>query len=293
MDIDFKRNIIALMQLKGVGRQKIKSLVQMINQPQGLSFPEMVEFGQTLRLISAEINEDALNAALDHADKVLKSGEEHQIKCVSYLDKSFPSSLNFIDAPVLLFYQGNLELLNHPKRAAVIGSRTPTKNGAEFSFDAGRLLAEEDFIVISGLAAGCDYYGHTGCLSAGGRTVAFLPSGLANVYPSENKPLAEKILKNDGCLVSEYTHWETIQPYKFIERDRLQSGSSLFIVVSSFSPGSGTIHTLGYGKKYHKEIFSIPVIFQESQNGFNELSKKKINFTIQEINELRSLIANY
>lgn len=291
--IELKRLIIALMQLKGVGRQKIKILLEMINQPLDLSFKEVVEFGQTFHIISPDIDFDTLNKTIDYADQVIQSSANHGINCVSYLDENFPDCLNFPDYPVLLFYQGCLEILNHPQRAAVIGSRTPTQQGADFSFQAGRMLAEEHFVVISGLATGCDYYGHLGCLSAGGKTVAFLPSGLLKIYPPENMNLAERIILNDGCLLSEYSHWESIQPYKFIERDRLQSGSSQFVIVSNFSPKSGTNHTLNFAQKYGRKIFSSPVIFDESKNGFEELDKRKISFEIHDDIELRNLIKNF
>jgi len=291
--IDFNRNIIALLQLKGVGRQKIKMLMQMINQPQSLSFKELVEIGQMFHFISPAIDLKAQNNSIAYANKVIETSIKHKIELVSYFNDNYPASLDFKDSPVMLYYHGNLELLNHNKRAAVIGSRIPTSAGAEFSFESGKFLADENFVVISGLATGCDYYGHLGCLSAGGKTVAFLPAGLINIYPIENKPLAEKILANDGCILSEYAPFENPQPYKFVERDRLQSGSSIFVIVSSFSPGSGTIHTLNFAKKYNKKIFSIPTIFNESKDAFSELNQKEILFEIHQKSKLHNLITKY
>ncbi|WP_148604339.1 DNA-processing protein DprA [Acetobacterium tundrae] len=291
--IDFNRNIIALLQLKGVGRQKIKMLMQMINQPQCLSFKELIEIGQMFHLISPDIDLKAQNNSIAYANKVIETSAKYKIKLVSSFDENFPASLDFKDSPVMLYYQGNLELLNHNRRAAVIGSRNPTPAGAEFSFESGKFLATENFVVISGLATGCDYYGHLGCLSTGGKTIAFLPAGLINIYPIENKPLAEKILVNDGCILSEYTPFENPQPYRFIERDRLQSASSMFVIVSTFSCGSGTIHTLNFAKQYNKKIFSIPAIFDESKDAFNKLNQKKILFEIYEKDKLHNLITNY
>lgn len=290
--IDSRRLIIALMQLKGVGRQKIKLLLEMINQPLDLSFKEVIDFGQTFHIITPDIDLDTLNQAVDYADQLLDSSNKHGISCISYLDDDFPICFDFPDYPVLLFYQGCLEIMNHPRRAAVIGSRNANQNGADFSYQSGNFLAAEDFVVISGLATGCDYYGHLGCLSAGGKTAAFLPSGLSKIYPLENLNLAENILANDGCLLSEYSHRESIHPYKFIERDRLQSGTSQFVIVSNFSPKSGTIHTLNYANKYNRRILSSRVIFEESKNGFDELEKRNISFEIHDDVELHHLIKN-
>ena len=148
-------------------------------------------------------------------------------------------------------------------------------SGADFAFQAGKMLAENNFVVISGLAVGADSSGHAGALKAGGKTVAFLPSGLVQLYPASNRHLAEKICDQGGCLVSEYHHHESVLPYKFIERDRLQSASSQFVIVSNFSPGSGTIHTLDYANRYQKPIYSIPVIHEESRAGFEFISKRQ------------------
>lgn len=286
--------MIGLQQLKGVGRQKVKLLMELLSEPHRLTCQEIIEFGQAFHIISSQINRDEIDNAMDYADKIIHGCESLSIKIISYLDQGFPDCLHsFNDHPVLLFYKGNLEALNHPKRAAVVGSRNPTAFGADFAFQAGKILAENNFVVISGLATGSDTSGHRGCLSVGGKTVAFLPSGLSQIYPSANRNLADTILSHDGCLISEYNQLETVQPYKFIERDRLQSGTSLFVIVSNFSSGSGTIHTLGFADKYNRPIYSIPLIYQESKEGFEALTNKKISFQILDNPDLKKVIENY
>lgn len=285
--------IVGLLQLKGVGRQKTKLLLEMITAPESLNIKELVEIGQTFHIISRQINQGEIDAAMDYAKQLVDECEMLKIRCKSNYDEDFPECLKFSDYPVLVYYRGDLEVLNHPKRAAVVGSRTPSELGSDFAFQAGKILAENNFVVISGLAVGADCAGHSGCLDAGGRTVAFLPSGLNQVYPATNRRLAEKIVDQGGCLISEYHHRDMVQPFKFIERDRLQSGSSQLVIVSNFSPDSGTIHTLDYANKYNRPIYSIPIIFEESRDGFNRLSQKGIHFQIIENIELTQLIKNY
>jgi DNA processing protein len=285
--------IIGLLQLKGVGRQKVKLLLDLITAPESLDLKEIVEIGQTFHIISNQIGQTELDTSIDDTKRLIAECDELGIHYKSYLAEGFPACLSFGDSPVLLYYLGNLDVLNHPKRAAVIGSRLPSRLGSDFAFQAGKLLAENNFVVISGLAVGSDANGHSGCLAGGGKTVAFLPSGLAPVYPAANRGLAEKICDQGGCLVSEYSHRETVQPYKFIERDRLQSGTSQFVIVSNFAPGSGTIHTLDYANQYNKPIYSIPVIYEESRDGFSHLDQKQINYQIIDNAELSHVIENY
>ena len=66
------------------------------------------------------------------------------------------------------------------------------------------LFAKENYSIISGLAMGCDTYAHKGCLDANGMTVGVLSSGLDIIYPIQNRELAERIIENNGCLLSDY-----------------------------------------------------------------------------------------
>jgi len=292
-NINLNRNLIALLQLDGIGRKKAKTILEQIQQPENLTFGEMLEVGKELNLISTTMGTEPLKKATAAADTIIEINDKNDIKMLSCFDEKYPDSLVFEDSPLMLYYQGNLKLLKSENRVAVIGSRKASLKGMKFARNTGEFLADQDFVVISGLAVGCDSAGHLGCLKAGGKTVAFLPSGLLNVYPSENAGLAKKILDNDGCLLSEYSHQETIVPYKFIERDRLQAGSCNFLIVSEFSSKSGTIHTLNFAKKYHKKIFTTQMIYEQSIKGFQELNNRKISYEVLEEQTLRNLIKKY
>lgn len=291
--INLHRNIIALLHLDGMGRKKVKTVFKHIHQPENLTLSEVIEVGKEFNLMPKTIDRAALKKASATADFIIEINVKNHIKMLSCFDKSYPAALVFEDSPVLLYYQGDLKLLKSEHRVAVIGSRKPSSRGLEFAENTGEFLAEQDFVVISGLAAGCDAGGHRGCLKGGGKTVAFLPSGLLTVYPSENAGLAMKILDHGGCILSEYTHQETIVPYKFIERDRLQAASCDFLIVSDFSPKSGTIHTLNFAMKYHKKILTTQRIFEQSIKGFQELQKRNIPYEVLEEKTLRNLIKNY
>jgi len=292
-NINLNRNLIALLQLGGIGRKKVKILIEHVQQPDHLTFGEMTQALRALNLIPETIGIDALKKAGTAADFIIEFNVKNHIKMLSCFDESYPNTMVFEDSPLILYYQGNIKLLDSENRVAVIGSRNASREGLELAKDIGRFLAEQDFLVISGLATGCDAAGHLGCLQGGGKTLAFLPSGLLNIYPTENMGLAKKILDNDGCLISEYTHQETIAPYKFIERDRLQAGSCNFLIVSEFSSKSGTIHTLNFAKHYNKKILTTPAIYEQSLKGFQELNNRNISYEVLEDETLRNLIKNY
>lgn len=100
----------------------------------------------------------------------------------SILDDCYPWDLSEIyDAPVLLFYKGNLDLLKFPK-VAVVGSRSCSSQGAKSVQKIIQGL-ENELIVVSGLAKGIDTAAHMAALQNGGRTIAVIGTGLDVFYP--------------------------------------------------------------------------------------------------------------
>ena len=112
--------------------------------------------------------------------------------------------------------------MKEKNKLAIIGSRDASDYAKSISKKIGNVANENNVVVVSGLAKGCDEYAHKGSLNNGG-TIAILPSGLKNIYPSTNKALAKDIIDNGGCLVTEYFYEVAATKYNFVARDRLQS----------------------------------------------------------------------
>ena len=110
------------------------------------------------------------------------------------------------DLPAVLYYQGNVELLENQgliSAIAIVGTRSPSEYGRRWTRKLSAALAEAGFLVVSGLAAGIDTEAHESCLQAGGRTIAVMGTGLDVIYPAANRGLAKRIA-NHGLLLSEY-----------------------------------------------------------------------------------------
>ncbi len=154
-------------------------------------------------------------------------------------DAAYPAPLAEISHPPLALYsKGTLEgdgLIP----LAIVGTRRATPQGKDAAKGFARKLAENDFAIVSGLAFGIDCAAHEGCLEGGGDTIAVLANGLDSVYPSTNAPLAERILKNGGMLISEYPPGSPPLPYRFLERNRIVSGLSKGILVIECPAKSG------------------------------------------------------
>ncbi len=243
----------------------------------------------------------------------LISSDNYEEGIISVYDESFPvinkKVKNKGDKPYLLFYKGNLELLDDlNNNIAVIGLIDPDKNIVKRESDVVEKLIDNDLVIVSGLAAGCDSIAHKLCLEMGGKTIAVLPSQLNKIYPAENKKLAEDIVQKGGLLISEYykepkTKFEAVN--RFIQRDRLQAMfSKAIILVASYRKGegdSGSRHAMDAARKYEIDRYVIYNNKTDENNSMFALNKdllldKKINsvkvLKSSSINEIKSLKNN-
>ena len=203
-----------------------------------------------------EYSEDEIESAISKATTILENCNNLNINISSFLDDDYPLRLRKIDdPPVLLYYKGNISIINHFKTVAIIGTREPTDFGYRIAVRMGETLTNAGFISISGLALGCDTGGHTGSVDKHGLTVAILANGLDDIYPKANVVLAERILSEGGCIISEYPPYAELQRGYFVDRDRLQAALSDAIFVVETGIEGGTMHTVHFAQKYEKTVY--------------------------------------
>ena len=122
---------------------------------------------------------------------------------------------------------------------------------------------------------GIDKYAHLGSLKSKlGKTIAVVGTGIssAEVYPKENMRVFERILENDGTIISEFQLGTKIERYNFPLRNRIISGLSKKIVVVEAGPKSGSLITVNYGLEQGKDIYAVPGnIFSKNSKGTNKL----------------------
>lgn len=130
---------------------------------------------------------------------------KHEIIEIDKTSELFPRSLIEIgdDCPEKLYLMGNVELLKAEKSVAIIGARAADRNGCSKAYSLAVDFTKKGYVVVSGLALGCDSSAHRGCLDAMGKTIAIVGSGLDIVHPQENVPLQERILQRQGLVLSE------------------------------------------------------------------------------------------
>ena len=188
-------------------------------------------------------------------DDVLKKSFE-EFPSFSILDEIYPWDLSEIyNPPALLFYQGNIDLLELPK-VAVVGSRDSSKLGNQ---SVQKIIKElnNELIIVSGLARGIDTAAHMAALQNGGRTIAVIGTGLDVFYPKANKKLQSYIGKNH-LVLSEYGPGEQPLKFHFPERNRIIAGLCRGVIVAEAKMRSGSLITCERAMEEGRDVFAIP-----------------------------------
>ena len=192
-------------------------------------------------------------------EKIRKICEEKSINIFYHSYENYPKSLMSIkESPYVIFVKGTLPIDKELEKAfAIVGTRKASQEGINFAKDIGTYLAKNDIYNISGLALGIDTVGHETCLH---RTGAILGQGLdLEIYPRENINLAEKILVNNGFLLSELIPKQELSMFSLIKRDRLQSALTSGIIIAESGIKGGTVNTFKYAKEQKKKIFTADI----------------------------------
>ena len=195
-----------------------------------------------------------------------------QIITINKNDELFPESFRAIgeECPERIYVMGDLDLLKSEHMVAIIGSRKATRAGNSKAYELGLNYAKKGYVVVSGLAIGCDAAAHRGCMAGDGGTIAIVATGLDKVHPYENIPLQEKILRNGGLILSEQPLGIKANPTRLVARNRLQAALSEEVVVAECHVHSGTMHTVRFAQKYGKIIKAAKFPYNKEENSGNK-----------------------
>ena len=188
-------------------------------------------------------------------------------------DPQFPRRLRRIGAecPEVIYCRGNLDLLNQHERVAIIGARAADAEGCGAAYRLGQLWARNGYVVVSGLALGCDTAAHRGCLDEGGKTIAIVASGLDICQPKENKALEQEIIDKGGLILSEHPLGVKANPTRLVARNRLQAALSNIVILAQSPIKGGSMHTINFARRYGKRIQAVKFYHESEINGGNFL----------------------
>lgn len=176
---------------------------------------------------------------------------------------------NIENPPETLYAMGNISLLNKPA-IAIVGTRKPTNDGKKSANKIANFYAKKGYVIVSGLAFGVDTIAMTNAVSINAPVIGVLPSPVDNVMPKKNRPLAEKIIKKGGLLISEYFEGDRVFKSQYVERNRIISGIAYQTIIVETSADGGTMHTVKFAKSQKR-----PIVVADLPVEGNQMLKKE------------------
>jgi DNA processing protein len=215
-------------------------------RPGGATWPEItadvLERGSAVDLwtehSSAVLFSDGTDDPLAIADQDVRDWTADGTRMLTILDEQYPERLRGIhQAPPVLFVRGSVHATD--RAVSIVGSRAASRGGLEFADRIARAMVDLDISVAAGLALGIDAAAHRATLSADGRTVAFLGTGIRRKYPKGNQELQDEIAAK-GLVVSQFWPDAPPQKHNFLMRNAVMSGYGIATIVVEAGEFSGS-----------------------------------------------------
>lgn len=219
-----------------------------------------------------------LDEPLHRAEIELQWDLENGVMPLCMNDENYPQRLRQCDdAPLMLFYKGNINL-NKRRVICVVGTRRNTIYGEDLIRRFMRELRQlcPQLLVVSGLAYGVDIIAHRQALQNGYPTVGVLAHGIDYLYPARHKQTTDEMVKKGG-LLTEFLTQTNADKVNFVRRNRIVAGiSDACVVVESAAHGGGLI-TASLARTYNREVFAFPGnVGSQYSEGCNNLIRDNV-----------------
>jgi DNA processing protein len=194
-------------------------------------------------------------------EREIKCLESQGIWVITQYHCDYPKLLkNISDPPICIFGKGDRNSINFANDicVGVVGTRKPTPYGRYVAEELGKSFASAGLIIVSGMASGIDTISHQAAIEKQGRTIAVLGTGIDVIYPPENKPLHDQILKEFGMVISEYPPGYLVHRGMFVLRNRIIVGLSKAVVVVEGGEHSGSLITARYAAENGRDVYAVP-----------------------------------
>ncbi len=244
-----------------------------------------LEKWKDLGIKSGIISSVAAGAWRENALVEWKAAQTCDAHIVLWHHSTYPQILRtIIDAPLMFYAKGALELLAGPC-LAVVGSRKCTPDGVQVGANISRELSAAGVTIVSGMARGIDKVVHVASLQHVGKSIAVLGTGIDVIYPKNNADIYGELIKN-GLIISEYAPQTQPLALHFPIRNRIISGISLGVLVVEGALKSGTLITARQALEQNRDVFAIPGTANAlASQGCQELIRQgaKVVFTAEDI----------
>lgn len=231
---------------------------------------------------------------ISEAERIFEHCQRENIGIMTLDSPVYPERLKRIYAkPLVLYYRGRIPDIDDNLLIACVGMRKCSENGIKIAYRLGAELSAGGAVVVSGMARGIDGACARGALSANGRTIAVLGSGIDVIYPPEHKDLYNRIIKN-GAVITEYAPGAAPEGHHFPTRNRIISGLCQGTCVIEADAKSGALITAEKAEIQGRDVFAFPGnVLDPKSEGTNRLIKNGATLVRGAIDILKEYQALY
>ncbi|WP_299060094.1 DNA-processing protein DprA [uncultured Polaribacter sp.] len=230
-------HILALSLIKGVGSAFVKRRINEIET----YIDDLDLLGN---MLGGKVTIDVINENLPLAQKIIEECIENNIIMTSIICDDYPSLLKEIkNPPSILYLKGNVA--NLEKCIALIGSRKSDELGNAIASKIGNYFSK-NWSICNGLVDGIDKNAILNNESVFPNITGVISGGL-NYHKTSSKitiELADKVLNNNGLLISENPPNKREDQFSGSKASRIQAGVSKGVILIQSSSSGGSKYTI-------------------------------------------------
>lgn len=193
-------------------------------------------------------------------DDMLERCEQLHVSILRFGEDAYPEKLfAVVNPPVLLFYQGDLSLLQDHLLLTVVGTRNLTEYSLRVEKTICNDLVIENFVPVTGFVIGVDITANLCALAHDKPSIAMMGCGLDVAYPTQHASLKARIAEN-GLILSEFLPGTEPKPANFPIRNRVLSGLMMGTLVIQAPARSGALITAECAMEQGRDVFCVPPV---------------------------------
>jgi DNA processing protein len=242
------------------------------------------------------VTETEINAALSQVLEQFARTNIHDYGIRVHGSEDYPDRLRDAAHPIeLLYYRGWWDLIDAPKRIAIVGSRNVSEDGIRRTKKLVKLLVRDGFTIVSGLAKGVDTAAHTTAIENGGNTIAVIGTPITEYYPPENKTL-QNLIAEKYLLISQVPIWRYAkQDYRsnrlfFPERNAIMSAVAQATVIVEASDTSGTLAQARAALQQGRKLFILDNCFRDPKLTWPARFQKKGAIRVTDVEDIKAAL---
>lgn len=203
----------------------------------------------------------------------------------------YPEKLLDAKYPIdLFYYRGDLGLLDTPS-ISIVGARKVTPEGQRRTRKLTKLLCDNNYTIVSGLARGVDTEALSTAIQLKKKVIGVIGTPIDEFYPPENQPLQTEIYKQH-LLISQVPFYKyKKQPFSsrkiyFPERNVTMAAISDATVIVEASDTSGTLTQARACLAQGRKLFILNSCFENPEITWPAKYLQKGAFRVQNIEDI-------